>query len=145
MEPFRNVGIFSESLIQKSGAGSLKSYSSFWAFLVDFHSARLFFAYYGFLALFWAIFWFGVGWGMSMGQLLVFALFAFLHFGLILALFWHFLGFIGHLGILRVLVSYKVTRGTILVVGAVHNGFWGVGVVQGRFGRVLGGSKGGLF
>ena len=50
MEPFRNVGIFSESLIQKSGAGSLKSYFSFWAFLVDFHSARLFFAYYGFFS-----------------------------------------------------------------------------------------------
>ena len=76
-----------------------------------------------------------------MGQFLVFALFAFLHFGLILALFWHFLGFIGHLGILRVLVSYEVTRGTILVVGAVHNGFWGVGVVQGRFGRVWGGPE----
>ena len=61
-----------------------------------------------------------------MGQFLVFALFAFLHFGLILALFWHFLGFIGHLGILRVLVSYEVTRGTILVVGTVYDGFGGV-------------------
>ena len=63
MEPFRNVGIFSESLIQKSGAGSLKSYSSFWAFLVDFHSARLFFAYYGFFSALLGIFlvWGGVG------------------------------------------------------------------------------------
>ena len=84
MEPFRNVGIFSESLIQKSGAGSLKSYSSFWAFLVDFHSARLFFAYYGFFSALLGNF---LGWGLGMGQFLVFALFAFLHFGLILALF----------------------------------------------------------
>ena len=80
-----------------------------------------------------------------MGQFLVFALFAFLHFGLILALFWHFLGFSGHLGISRVLVSYEVTRGTILVVGAVHNDFWGVGVVQGRFGRVWGVREGVCF
>ena len=93
MEPFRNVGIFSESLIQKSAAESLKSYSIFWAFLVDFHSARLFFAYYGFLALFWAIFWVGVGRGVGMGQFLVFALFAFLHFGLILAFFLALFGF----------------------------------------------------
>ena len=80
-----------------------------------------------------------------MGQLLVFALFAFLHFGLILALFWHFLGFIGHLGILRVLVSYKVTRGTILVVGAVHNGFWLVGGGSSGVWGGLGGSRGGQF
>ena len=60
MEPFTNVGIFSESLIQKSAAESLKSYSIFWAFLVDFHSARLFFAYYGFFSALLGNF---LGWG----------------------------------------------------------------------------------
>ena len=60
MEPFRNVGIFSESLIQKSADEGLKSYSIFWAFLVDFHSARLFFAYYGFFSALLGNF---LGWG----------------------------------------------------------------------------------
>ena len=121
MEPFRNVGIFSESLIQKSAAESLKSYSIFWAFLVDFHSARLFFAYYGFFSALLGNF---LGWGGEgdgHGSISSFCVSAFwAYFG---PFFWHFWGFSGHLGILRVLVSYEVTRGTILVVGAVHNGF----------------------
>ena len=50
----------------------------------------------------------------------VFALFAFL------AVFWHFFGFSGLLGFLGVLVSYEVTRGIILVVGTVNDGFWEV-------------------
>ena len=35
-------------------------------------------------------------------------------------------GFSGLLGILKVLVSYDLTRGIILVVGIVHDGFWGM-------------------
>ena len=42
-----------------------------------------------------------------------------------LAFFWHFLGFGGDLGILIVLVNYEVTRGIILVIGRVTDGFWG--------------------
>ena len=42
-------------------------------------------------------------------------------------------------------MSYEVTRGTILVVGAVHNGFWGVGGVQVVFGGVWGGPEEGSF
>ena len=91
MEPFRNVGIFSESLIQKSGAGSLKSYSSFWAFLVDFHSARLFFAYYGFFSALLGNFlgWDGEGDGHgSISSFCPFCVFAFwAYFGPFLALF----------------------------------------------------------
>ena len=33
--------------------------------------------------------------------------------------FWHFWSFSGDLGVLEVLVSYKITRGIILVVGRV--------------------------
>ena len=43
-----------------------------------------------------------------------------------LTFFVSFLALSGHLGILGLLVSYEVTRGTILVVGTVHDGFWGV-------------------
>ena len=52
-----------------------------------------------------------------------FCIFAFLTF---FGCFGHFLGFSGDLGILRVLVSYEVTRGITLVVGRVHDGFGGV-------------------
>ena len=61
-------------------------------------------------------------------------------FWLFLAFFDIFLGFSGGLGILRVLVSYEVTKGIVLVVGRVTDEFWGV---QGGFGWVwvgLGGS-----
>ena len=74
---------------------------------------------------------------MSMGQ------FGFLHFGrfCILALFGHFFGFSGHLGILKVLVSYWETRVIILVVGTVYGGFWvGLGGSRGVWGG-LGGSR----
>ena len=55
-----------------------------------------------------------------------------------MAVFLHFFGFSGHLGILGVLVSYEVARGIIFVVGAVNNGFWGgLEVLRG-----LGGSRG---
>ena len=43
----------------------------------------------------------------------------------VFGIFWHFLGFSGDLGILIVLVNYEVTRGIILVVGRVTDGFWG--------------------
>ena len=33
--------------------------------------------------------------------------------------FWHFLGFGGDVGVLGVLVSYRITRGVKLVVGRV--------------------------
>ena len=49
-------------------------------FWVDFHSARLFFAYYGVFCAILGNFWVGVKWEMSMGPFSVFALFAFLHF-----------------------------------------------------------------
>ena len=89
---------------------------------------------------FWAIFWMVVGRGMSMGQFWVFALFEFLHFWCFWAVFWHVLGFSVHLGIWGFLVSCEVTRGTILVVGTVHDGFWGVLGVQGGSGGVQTGS-----
>ena len=44
-------------------------------------------------------------------------------------------------------MSCEVTRGTLLVVGTVHDGFWGVMGVQGGSERVwggLGGSRRGL-
>ena len=43
-----------------------------------------------------------------------------------LAVFAHSLGFIGNLGVLRAIVSYKVTRWIPLIVGRVTKGFWGV-------------------
>ena len=95
MEPFRNVGIFSESLIQKSADEGLKSYSIFWAFLVDFHSARLFFAYYGFFSALLGNF---LGWGGegdghgSISSFCPFCVFAFW------AYFGPFWVFSGHLG-----------------------------------------------
>ena len=45
----------------------------------------------------------------------------------------------GHLGIHKVLVSYEITRGIILVVGTVHDGFW---VGLGGSGGVWGVQKG---
>ena len=69
-----------------------------------------------------------------------------MHFGrfCILALFGHFFGFSGHLGILKVLMSYWVTRVIILVVGTVHGGFWvGLGGSRVVWGGP-GGSRGGL-
>ena len=69
-----------------------------------------------------------------------------MHFGrfCILALFGHFFGFSGHLGILKVLVSYWETRVIILVVGTVYGGLWvGLGGSRGVWGG-LGGSRGGL-
>ena len=84
-----------------------------------------------FVCVFCAFFCVGVGWGMSMGQ------FGFLHFGrfCILALFGHFFGFSGHLGILKVLVSYWETRVIILVVGTVYGAFWvGLGGSRGVWG-----------
>ena len=53
--------------------------------------------------------------------------------------FWHFLGFSGGLCIFRILMSYEVTRGVVLVVGRVTDKFWGV---QGGFGWVWGGLGG---
>ena len=43
-----------------------------------------------------------------------------------LAVFAHSLGFIGNLGVLRAIVSYKVTRWIPLIVGRVTKGFWRV-------------------
>ena len=60
-----------------------------------------------------------------MGHISVFALFAICFFGRFgqflcsLAALAHFLGFSGNLCVLRAIVSYKVTRGIILVVGRV--------------------------
>ena len=71
----------------------------------------------------------------------VFALFAICFFGRFgqflcsLAALAHFLGFSGNLCVLRAIVSYKVTRGIILVVGRVIKKFWGV---SGGFGGVTG-------
>ena len=73
-------------------------------------------------------------------------------FGPFLAIFgrfWHFWGFSGDLGVLEVPVSYKITRGIILVVGRVTEEvmgglreFWGVlgrsgGVYLTPIGQVL--------
>ena len=83
-----------------------------------------------------------------MGLISVVALFAICFFGRFgyflrsLAVLAHFLGFSGNLGVLRAIVSYKVTRGIILVVGRVIKKFWGV---SGGFGGVtwaLGGPTG---
>ena len=41
-------------------------------------------------------------------------------------------------------MSCEVTRGTMLVVGTVHDGFWGVWGAQGGSGGVWGGSRRGL-
>ena len=76
-----------------------------------------------------------------MGHISVFALFAICFFGRFgqflcsLAALAHFLGFSGNLCVLRAIVSYKVTRGIILVVGRVIKKFWGV---SGGFGGVTG-------
>ena len=85
-----------------------------------------------------------------MGHISVFALFAicffgrFGHFLCSLAALAHFLGFSGNLGVLRAIVSYKVTRGIILVVGRVSKGYWGgLGASRGRH-RGFGGAYGGL-
>ena len=92
--------------------------------------------------LFWVFF--GLGWelGMSRGQFLVVHFLGFCIFGRFwhfLAFFWHFLGFSGGLCIFRILMSYEVTRGIVLVVGRVTDKFWGV---QGGFGWVWGGLDG---
>ena len=58
-------------------------------FWVDFHSARLFFAYYGVFCAILGNFWVGVKWEMSMGPFSVFALSAFF---CIFDIFWLFLG-----------------------------------------------------
>ena len=61
-------------------------------------------------------------------------------FGPFLAIFgrfWHFWGFSGDLGVLEVPVSYKITRGIILVVGRVTE------EVRGGL-REFGGVRGGL-
>ena len=58
-----------------------------------------------------------------------------------LALFGHFFGFSGHLGILKVLVSYWVTRVIILVVGTVMVSGWvkgGLGGPEGVYFTPLG-------
>ena len=62
----------------------------FCAFLVDFHSARLFFAMYG---AFLGIFWVGVGIGDEQGAIFSCPLFGFLHFWPFLAFFGIFLAF----------------------------------------------------
>ena len=67
--------------------------------------------------------------GMSMGHISVFCTFCVLQFWAFLgdlAVFAHSLGFIGNLGVLRAIVSYKVTRWIPLIVGRVTKGFWGV-------------------
>ena len=61
----------------------------FCAFLVDFHSARLFFAMYG---AFLGIFWVGVGIGDEQGSIFSCPLFGFLHFWPFLACFGIFFG-----------------------------------------------------
>ena len=79
---------------------------------------------------------------MSRGQFLVVNFLGFCIFGRFwhfLAFFWHFLGFSGGLCIFRILMSYEVTRGVVLVVGRVTDKFWGV---QGGFGWVWGGLGG---
>ena len=74
---------------------------------MDFHSARLFFAYYGFLLRFLGNLLGFAGVGDEHGSMLIFCTFCvFAHFA-VLGLFWHFFGFSGHLGILGVLVSYE--------------------------------------
>ena len=68
----------------------------FCTFLVDFHSARLFLAYYGFILQFLGNFWGSAGVGDEHGSILIFYTF------------------------------YVFARGIILLVGTVINGFWGV-------------------
>ena len=53
--------------------------------------------------------------------------------------------FNGNLGILKVLASYDVTRGTTLVVGMVPDGFLGYGGLQGVCGGLWGSSVGLLY
>ena len=78
-----------------------------------------------------------------MGHISVFALFAICFFGRFgqflcsLAALAHFLGFSGNLCVLRAIVSYKVTRGIILVVGRVIKKFWGVSGIFFRIFQIL--------
>ena len=81
-----------KSLVQKYFTQLILIKLHFCAFLVDFHSALLFFAYYGFILRFWGNFLGSAGVGDEHGSILifytfcVFALFCiFCHF---LALFW---------------------------------------------------------
>ena len=76
-----------------------------------------------------------------MGQFAFFPLskFQYLPFLGIVAVFGHFCCFWAFLGVLRVPVSYKVTRGIIWDVGKVPEGVWGC--FQG-FWRGVGGSGG---
>ena len=98
----------------------------FCVFLVDFHSARLFFCNIRrFLWFFCHFFWVGVGWGWAWVNSKFLHFVRFCIFLAVFGIFWHFLGFSGDLGILIVLVNYEVTRGIILVVGRVTDGFWG--------------------
>ena len=70
-------------------------------FLGDFHSARLFFAYYGFILRFWGNFLGSAGVGDEHGSILIFYTFCvfafFCIFGCFLALFW-FQWTFGHFG-----------------------------------------------
>ena len=62
--------------------------------------------------------------GDKYGSIFIFTVFGVLLFWSFLGIFgyfWYFLGFSGGLGVLGVLVSYKTTRGTILVVGRVND------------------------
>ena len=61
----------------------------FCAFLVDFHSARLFFAMYG---AFLGIFWVGVGIGDEQGSIFSFSTFWVFAFLAVFGIFWHFFG-----------------------------------------------------
>ena len=62
--------------------------------------------------------------GDKYGSIFIFTVFGVLLFWSFLGIFgyfWYFWGFSGGLGFLGVLVSYKITRGTILVVGRVND------------------------
>ena len=85
-----------KSLVQKYLTQVFLIKWHFCEFLVDFHSARLFFAYYGFILRFWGIFLGSAGVGDEHGSILIFYTF------------------------------YVFARGIILLVGTVINGFWGV-------------------
>ena len=59
--------------------------------------------------------------GDKYGSIFIFTVFGVLLFWSFLGIFGYFWGFSGGLGVLGVLVSYKITRGTILVVGRVND------------------------